>query len=84
MGMSPQTWSSANDLLRPPTGRPPENVFLVIASLATFATVWVWIMTGVFFAFVRGQGRQRTVLSDDDDALTGDPAGAGSSARAVR
>ena len=22
----------------------PENVFLVIASLATFATVWVWIM----------------------------------------
>ena len=22
----------------------PQNVFLVIASLATFATVWVWIM----------------------------------------
>ena len=22
----------------------PENVFLIIASLATFATVWVWIM----------------------------------------
>ncbi len=22
----------------------PENVFTVIASLATFATVWVWIM----------------------------------------
>lgn len=22
----------------------PENIFLVIASLATFATVWVWIM----------------------------------------
>ncbi len=25
----------------------PENVFLVIASLATFATVWVWIIPAV-------------------------------------
>lgn len=22
----------------------PENVFLLIASIATFATVWVWLM----------------------------------------
>ena len=22
----------------------PENVFLIIASIATFATVWVWLM----------------------------------------
>ncbi|WP_409339810.1 amino acid permease [Kocuria carniphila] len=126
----------------------PENVFLIIASLATFATVWVWIMillshlgmsreraragaprssyplpggrvstylalafmafvivllaftpdtrialivglawlvimTGVFFTFVKGKGRQRTVLPDDA-ALPTEPAGAGSSAGAVR
>ena len=127
----------------------PENVFLIIASLATFATVWVWIMillshagmsreraragaprssyplpggrvstylalafmafvivllaftpdtrialivglawlvimTGVFFTFVKGKGRQRTILPDDDAALTGDPTGDGSSASAVQ
>ena len=126
----------------------PENVFLIIASLATFATVWVWIMillshvgmsrerdragaprssyplpggrvstylalafmafvivllaftpdtrvalivglawlvimTGVFFTFVKGKGRQRTILPDDA-ARTGDPASAGSSASTVR
>lgn len=38
----------------------PENVFLVIASLATFATVWVWIM--ILFAqigFRRQLSRQQ-------------------------
>ena len=121
----------------------PENVFLIIASLATFATVWVWIMilvshlgmsreraragaprssyplpggrvstyvalafmafvivllaftpdtrialsaglawlvimTAVFFAFVRGKGRERTVLPDDAAAVTTDPVATGS------
>lgn len=38
----------------------PENVFLLIASLATFATVWVWIMILCSqIAFRRRIGRQR-------------------------
>ncbi|MGM3175013.1 proline-specific permease ProY [Dickeya lacustris] len=38
----------------------PENVFLVIASLATFATVWVWIMILCSqIAFRRQLGREQ-------------------------
>lgn len=39
----------------------PENIFLVIASLATFATVWVWIMILCSqIAFRRKLSRQET------------------------
>ncbi|MFC0140901.1 proline-specific permease ProY [Erwinia mallotivora] len=42
----------------------PEKVFLVIASLATFATVWVWIM--VLFAQI---GFRRTLTDEQKRAL---------------
>lgn len=42
----------------------PEKVFLVIASLATFATVWVWIM--ILFAQI---GFRRTLSKEQAKAL---------------
>jgi proline-specific permease ProY len=42
----------------------PEKVFLVIASLATFATVWVWIM--ILFAQI---GFRRTLSQEQAKAL---------------
>ncbi|MEW5291263.1 proline-specific permease ProY [Erwinia papayae] len=42
----------------------PEKVFLVIASLATFATVWVWIM--ILFAQI---GFRRTLTDEQKRAL---------------
>lgn len=42
----------------------PENVFLVIASLATFATVWVWIM--ILFSQI---GFRRSLSKDQVKAL---------------
>lgn len=42
----------------------PEKVFLVIASLATFATVWVWIM--ILFSQI---GFRRTLTPDQQKAL---------------
>ena len=42
----------------------PEKVFLVIASLATFATVWVWIM--ILFSQI---GFRRTLTSEQQKAL---------------
>lgn len=43
----------------------PEKVFLVIASLATFATVWVWIM--ILFSQI---GFRRTLSAEQKKALT--------------
>ena len=43
----------------------PEKVFLVIASLATFATVWVWIM--ILFSQI---GFRRTLSAEQKRALT--------------
>ena len=42
----------------------PEKVFLVIASLATFATVWVWIM--ILFSQI---GFRRTLTPEQQKAL---------------
>ncbi|ROR06840.1 proline-specific permease ProY [Erwinia sp. JUb26] len=42
----------------------PEKVFLVIASLATFATVWVWIM--ILFSQI---GFRRTLSAEQKKAL---------------
>ncbi|MEM6160551.1 proline-specific permease ProY [Erwinia sp. P6884] len=42
----------------------PEKVFLVIASLATFATVWVWIM--ILFAQI---GFRRSLTKEEAKAL---------------
>lgn len=54
----------------------PEKVFLVIASLATFATVWVWIM--ILFSQI---AFRRTLTADRLKALKfAQPGGAVTSA----
>ena len=50
----------------------PDTRIALIAGLA-----WLVIMTAVFFTFVRGKGRERTVLPDDAAAAV-DPAATGS------
>ena len=51
----------------------PDTRIALSAGLA-----WLVIMTAVFFAFVRGKGRERTVLPDDAAAVTPGPVATGS------